>query len=269
MARIREIRTRSLEPGQDLKNCNIIEIRAFKTLIQSLLPANHEIKLKFESDGIRAGSSDDFFGLMADAYLPKDQFIKYKELGEFGLHQADKFEGWLANRLGQKFSGKKNIHLALEPANDESSADQLQVKSAQSTCTIPLGSPEFYDKCNRPQSIVACQVLISGKDLVDALKSAKHIDKKVKFLVSGQSLRIVAHKESGEGFIGKPPCTILEDGSADSRFLINQFQEIGKMAQKCKEIKLSLGLHQPLIMEMKVDGVLIKYYIPEESECKS
>jgi len=269
--RLKEIETKSLEPGQSLEDCSIIEIKAFRTFLESLIPANNAIRFKFDRNGVSAVASDPVAGenLTAAAFLSRELFARYKEIGEICLSDSKAFDGWMSVSLGVKLPGKKNMRIVLEPMDPDDSVEvgKLRVTSGTSRFTGRLSNPKlFVDEQRLPQPNSTCKVIVKGKDLLTALKTAENFDEIAKFLVSDQKLKIVTYNEKDGGFVGTPPCTILVDGNADSRFVIRQFYAIKKTIGKCEKVTLYLGMGQTLIMEMEVDRIAIRYYIKEESQ---
>ena len=90
------------------------------------------------------------------------------------------------------------------------------------------------------------------------------MSKKAKFLVSEKFFRIISEDENQDKGTAKPKCEVLTDGNADSIFAIEQLLAINSTIGKSNEAILSLGMHQPMILELDIDKMKVKYYINEK-----
>ena len=267
MERLKKIESHSLETGQSLTDFSIIELRTFKTFIQSLLAANNDIKLRFDSEGVRGGASNMTSLIMADAFLPKDLFSRYQEIGEIGLNRGKNLEGYLTIRLDKGSPGKKNIRFFVEPRSDSNESERLHVITGVDEFSGTLGDPRFIDEMERPNRNLTATVIVSGKELLDALKTAKNVNKIAKFLVSDQKLKIVAQDDKdGTGVIVEVSCEIVKEGYADSKFGIELIQATNRTISKSDKVTLSLGMGLGMIMEAEVEGITVKYFIEEATK---
>ena len=102
---------------------------------------------------------------------------------------------------------------------------------------------------------------------MNALKQSLVLSKTANFLVSVKLFRILSEDRTPEKAItkgiAKPHCEVLGDGSADSTFAIDQLMTLSRTIEKSQDVTLSLGMSQPLIMDLAIDKMAIKYYIKE------
>ena len=121
--------------------------------------------------------------------------------------------------------------------------------------------------------ISPCKVRIDGENLAKAIKQSsvlgnaalsKSISKMVKFLVSEKFFRIISEDENQDKVTAKPKCEVLGDGMAESTFPIEQLLAINPTIGKSKEVILSLGMNQPMILDLDIDKTKVKYYINEK-----
>ena len=82
-ARLKEIEEISLDPELKSKESCVIELKQFKTFVESIAAVSKTANLRFDSDGIRAKASS--ANAMVEAFLPRVLFSRYAELGEIGL----------------------------------------------------------------------------------------------------------------------------------------------------------------------------------------
>jgi len=122
-----------------------------------------------------------------------------------------------------------------------------------------------------------CKVRIDGENLAKAIKQSsvlgdaafsKSMSKTVKFFVSEKFFRIISEDEEHDKGTAKPKCEVLTDGNADSIFAIEQLLAINPTIGKSNEATLSLGTNQPMILELAIGEMAIKYLIAEMKQKK-
>ena len=69
--RLKEIETKSLHPKVKSQAFCVIELKHFKTFIESIVPVSEKAVLRFESDGVRVKAADLSANIMLEAFLPK------------------------------------------------------------------------------------------------------------------------------------------------------------------------------------------------------
>jgi len=116
-------------------------------------------------------------------------------------------------------------------------------------------------------SYLNCELLVEGKSFVDDLKKAKIANDVGRFRVSDNAFRIVTEREPYNGVIVKPNCSIIKNSLADSKFDIRSLMRIRRTIGKSKAVVLSLGVIEPMILNMAIDKITIKYFIKEENPC--
>ncbi len=132
--------------------------------------------------------------------------------------------------------------------------------------------PVITEDLEYPEPISACKVRINGRnfaevveDLLFILKTknkTSKLNKLSRFLASEKFFRIAFEDDSHNKGIRKVKCgEFLEDGTADSTFEIAQLKAIKSTIGRSREVILSLGMDQPMILDLDIDGILIKYLI--------
>jgi len=265
MARLREIEANSLDSGQIHSTNCVIELEDFKTFLLSLEPITKDLRIRFEADGVRAIASDMMGYMAADAFLPKELFSKYNELGEIGLPDTKKLLGMVSACSRDSSPGKKNLSLFVESCDEGDVSGKLHGASGRQESQYALLRPDLIIQRGMPEAHPSCEVIVEGKALAGAVKKAKDIDPIVKFLVSDGTLSLVSQNEDARG-TQRPACRVLRSGSVDSKFNINRLMDISRIIEKSKEVTLGLGLGEPMTIDLKINTIAIKYYIKEETQ---
>ena len=265
-AKLKEIETKSLGLHQRIippANC-VIELDHFKTFLMSLVPVAKVLKLRFEGDGIRAGATDRFGIMMVEAFLPKELFAGYEELGEIILTDTERLHDMVS--LNDSLPGKQNIRLYVESASDEHVPSKLIGISGRLHFQHILANPQNITDQRITEPNSTSQVLIAGNELVTALKKVKFLDDIGNFLVSESSFSIKTELENEGSLEAIPICNILRDGFANSKFDIKHLIAIKHTIRKSEEVILSLGVDQPMILDIAINKIKIKYLIQEQTE---
>ena len=267
MTRLKEIESKSYDPKIESQTNCVIELSHFKTFIESIVPVSEKANLGFDNDGVRARAACPSSNIMLEGFLPRSLFSRYNELGEIGLPDTTKLLGLLSNLSNKKMAGR-NLLIYVEPGNDDKDPDKLHGLSGLNEIQCLLQDPSHTDDIKSQDSVSTCEVRVDGNNLVNALKQSLVLSKTAKFLVSEKFFRILSEdKTSGKGMakgIAKPHCEVSGDGSADSTFAIDQLMTLTRTIEKSKDVTLSLGMSQPMIMDLTVDKMAIKYFIKEK-----
>lgn len=261
--RLREIETSSFDPKIKSQAYCIIELDHFKAFIESIVPISERANLKFDSDGVRVMAADPSANIIAEAFLPKVLFSHYVEIGEIGLPDTSKLLEKLTDLSTKKLAGKKNLLIYVEPGKGDKDQGKLHGHSGTNKIEYALESPSQVEGEGVPDSVSTCEVRVDGSDLVKALRQSKVNGKTGKFSVSDKKFKIVSEDENAKG-IATPNCQVLGDGSADSVFAIDQLLAIKHTIEKCGDAKLSLGMNQPMILDLDIDKMAIKYFVKEK-----
>lgn len=269
-ARLKEIEEKSLDPELKSKDNCVIELRQFKTFIESIAAISKTANLRFDSDGVRAKGSS--ANAAVDAFMPKELFSRYAVLGEMGLPDTDKLLGMFSILSNRRIPGKVNLRIYVEPGVD-CNPNQLHIISGLNEMIYVLQNPFAMEELKFGDPIPNCKVRIDGESLAKAIKQSsvlgdtafsKSISKMVRFLVSEKSFRIISEDENQDKGMAKPKCEVLGDGSADSTFVIEQLLAINSIIGKSNEATMSLGMDQPMMLELNFDKMKVKYYINEK-----
>lgn len=269
-ARLKEIEEKSLDPELKSKDNCVIELRQFKIFMESIAAVSKTANLRFDGDGVRAKGSS--ANAAVDAFLPRELFSRYAVLGEMGLPDTDKLLGMFSILSNRGIPGKVNLRIYVE-SGVNGNPNQLHMISGLNEMIYVLQNPFTMEELKFAEPISNCKVRIDGENLAKAIKQSsvlgdtafsKSISKMVRFLVSEKSFRIISEDENQDKGTAKPKCEVLGDGSADSAFVIEQLLAINSTIGKSKDSTLSLGLSQPMILELKIDKMKVKYYINEK-----
>jgi hypothetical protein len=266
--RLKEVETKSLDPKVKSQTCCVIELKHFKTFIESIVPVSEKANLKFERDGVRVQAADPSANMMLEAFLPRELFSRYTEFGVIGLPDTDKLLGQLSFLSRGKLAGKKNLLIYVEAGIGDKDRCKLIGLSGQNEIQYMLQNSLHVEDVKLPETVTTCQVHLDGNDLVKALKQTLVLSNTGIFLVSEKFFRILSEEEIfGEVLskgIAKPHCEVLGDGAANSIFPIDQLLTIKGTIEKCRNATLSLGMNQPLILDLSINEMAIKYYVKEK-----
>jgi hypothetical protein len=266
--RLKEVDAKSLDPKVKSQACCVIELKHFRTFIESIVPVSEKANLKFERDGVRVQAADLSANMMLEAFLPRELFSRYTEFGMIGLPNTDKLLGLLLFLSRSKLAGKKNLLIYVKPSNSNKDHGNLIGLSGQNEIQHILQNSLPIEDVKLPETVTTCQVRLDGNDLVKALKQTSVLSNTGKFLVSEKFFRILSEEEIfGEVLskgIAKPHCEVLGGGFANSIFDIDQLMAIKRTIAKCRNATLSLGMNQPLILDLAIDMMAIRYYVKEK-----
>jgi hypothetical protein len=176
--------------------------------------------------------------------------------------------GQLSFLSRSKSAGKKNLLIYLESGKSDKDHCKLIGLSGLNEIQCVLQNPSLIKDMKLPETVTTCQMHLDGYDLVKALKQTSVLSNTGKFLVSEKFFRILSEEEIfGEVLskgIAKPHCEVLGGGSANSIFPVDQLLTIKHTIEKCRSATLSLGMNQPLILDLAIDEMAIKYYVKEK-----
>jgi hypothetical protein len=83
-------------------------------------------------------------------------------------------------------------------------------------------------------------------------------------LVSEKSFSIVSEDVNHKKFTVKPKCEVQGDGEADSTFAIDRLLAINPIIGKSKNVRLWLGMNQPMSLELIFDEMSIQYHLKQK-----
>ena len=199
-AKLKEIETKSLGPDQIPADSCIIKADLFKTFLMSLVPASNDLRLEFEAGGVHAVATDMIGYLAAEAFLPKESFEKYFDLGKIGLPNTKRLIQMISSISSDRLPGKKNLRLYIESndGGDYSGIDEdpdwrimhsqdclgvLRGLSGRGNFRYRLLKPELIMDREMPDISLPCELQVDGKKLMIALEHAKALDQIGKFLL--------------------------------------------------------------------------------------
>ena len=278
-AKLKEIETKSLGPDQIPADSCIIKADLFKTFLMSLVPASNDLRLEFEAGGVHAVATDMIGYLAAEAFLPKESFEKYFDLGKIGLPNTKRLIQMISSISSDRLPGKKNLRLYIESndGGDYSGIDEdpdwrimhsqdclgvLRGLSGRGNFRYRLLKPELIMDREMPDISLPCELQVDGKKLMIALEHAKALDQIGKFLLSGGSFDIVSLNNEVRG-TQHVDCIVQKGEFADPHFDLNRLMRIRRTIEKSMEVTLGLGIGMPMTMELKVGETAFRYYIKE------
>jgi len=278
-AKLKEIETKSLGPDQIPADSCIIKADLFKTFLMSLVPASNDLRLEFEAGGVHAVATDMIGYLAAEAFLPKESFEKYFDLGKIGLPNTKRLIQMISLISSDRLPGKKNLRLYIESndGGDYSGIDEdpdwrimhsqdclgvLRGLSGRGNFRYRLLKPELIMDREMPDISLPCELQVDGKKLMIALEHAKALDQIGKFLLSGGSFDIVSLNNEVRG-TQHVDCIVQKGEFADPHFDLNRLMRIRRTIEKSMEVTLGLGIGMPMTMELKVGETAFRYYIKE------
>ena len=256
--KLKEIESKSVDPKIESKANCVIELRYFKTFIESIVPISEKANLRFDADGIRARAIGPSCNMMMEAFLPRSLFSRYNELGVFGLPDTAKLLGLISN-LSNKKLATRNLLIYVEPGNEDKEPGKLHGISGLNEIQCVLENPSLIEDTKFQRSASTCEVLVDGNNLVNALNQSLVLSKTAKFLVSQRFFRILSEEKIPEKAvakgIAKPHCEVSGNGSADSTFALDQLMLLSRTIEKSKYVTLSLGMSQPMTLDLTVEVV--------------
>lgn len=261
--KLKQIETKSLEPGQDPALGCVIEVKQFKALLDSIMPVNNQIRLKSDSNGMSVVTSDMLGKKTVDAFLPKESFAKYEELGEIGLEAA----------VTQKFlvGFKKHMRMFVD-----SQDNKLHMTFGAREVKQQLLLPESISDYPRlPDPTPACIMTVPGKEFVHALECAKDFMKPkqkkrgskyvvpdVRFVISDNALALVCKTLENDRMKVTCPCEVIEQtGQVHSRFNIDELISIKQTISRSENVTLGLGMIQPMILDLTIEKMRVRYIV--------
>jgi len=267
--KLTEIETKSLDPGQNPSEGSVIEVKHFKALMDSIVPVNNQIRLKSDSDGMRVIAGDFMGKKFVDAFLPKESFAKYEELGEIALDASVTRKILVGHKRGMRIivdpDGKK-LHMTIGSKQAQQSLLPLEYTTK---------APKF------PDIPLACKIIVSGEEFVNILKSAKdligsskskngksktrgsrYVVPDARFLLKDNVLNLLAKTLDNDQFMQSCNCRIVEQtGQANSRFNIDELLSIRQSISRSKEVTIGLGMLGPMTLELMIEQTKIRYYV--------
>ena len=247
--------------------------------VKPLVPASNDLRLEFEAGGVHAVATDMIGYLAAEAFLPKESFEKYFDLGKIGLPNTKRLIQMISSISSDRLPGKKNLRLYIESndGGDYSGIDEdpdwrimhsqdclgvLRGLSGRGNFRYRLLKPELIMDREMPDISLPCELQVDGKKLMIALEHAKALDKIGKFLLSGGSFDIVSLNNEVRG-TQHVDCIVQKGEFADPHFDLNRLMRIRRTIEKSMEVTLGLGIGMPMTMELKVGETAFRYYIKE------
>jgi hypothetical protein len=209
MRKLKEIEVKSLDPELISKDSCVIELKQFKTLIEAIAAVSNTANLRFDQEGVIAKESS--ANAMVDAFLPRELFWGYAELGVIGLPDTVKLLGMFSALSNRRIPGKANLRIYVEPGTN-GNPNQLRMISGMNEMVYSLRNPPAVEESNFPKPITTSMVRIDGENLSTAIKQSSNLSKTAttemskmaKFLVSEKFFRILSEDENRVKGIAKP-----------------------------------------------------------------
>jgi|WetSurMetagenome_2_1015567.scaffolds.fasta_scaffold04541_8 hypothetical protein len=270
--KLKELEAKSLKAEvRSRKHC-VIEMRHFKTFIESIVPISEKATLSFDDDGVRVKAKDLSGDIVVEAFLPRAAFSRYEKLGKIRLSDTARLRSFISICSNSEIMGKQNLLIYADTGNNDKIFGKLYCLSANSKGELVLENPSSVEDIKFPEIVSTCKVNIDGKEFVKALKPSIALNGIGYFLVSEKSFRVVCREKLNDKdvdvFVAKPHCEVSGDG-ADSAFEVDKLIKINPIIEKSRNVTLSLGMNQPLIMDLAIDGMEIKYHVRDKEVKKA
>jgi ParB-like chromosome segregation protein Spo0J len=262
--RLTEIEAKSLIHGQDPSLGCVIEVKQFKALMDCIVPVNNRVRLRSDSDGMKVITSDYMGKIIVSAFLPKESFAKYEELGVIGIDAA----------VTRKFlvGLKKSMRIKVDTERTE-----LEMTFGSKQSQHRLFSLDYIREDTKlPEIDPACIMVVSSEEFVNALKSAKefmesnnqkrrgsrYIVPDVRFLVNDNVLELVCKTLDNDFMrVGCTSKQVQQTGQVNSRFNIDVLSSLKQTILRSKEVTLGLGMMGPMILDLVVERTKIRYFV--------
>jgi hypothetical protein len=249
------------------KHC-VIEMKHFKTFIESIVPISKKATLSFDDDGVRVKAKNLSENIVLEAFLPRAVFSRYEKLGMIRLSDTARLRKFISISSGKDIAGKQNMLIYTDTGNSDKIFGKLHCISGNCKGEHILENPSPIEDITFPETVSTCKVNLDAMEFVNALKPSFALSETGNFLVSEKSFRIVYREEllgkDVDVFEAKPHCEVIGDGAADSTFEVDKLIKINPTIGKCRNVILSLGMNQPMIMDLAIDGMEIKYHVKEK-----
>jgi hypothetical protein len=248
-----------------------INAKTLKIFLESVVPSDKGVKLRFDGDGLRIDQWDNNMTIISSAFMPRGYFSKYEiEPCEVCLRRIQDLSRTL---------WEGNIQIFIEPETTYHHDRVMKIYSGYEDGgitredEIQLTRPEYLrEDSPLPELDATCKLVvsISSEDFVGSLRDIKRTkyndEKEVKYArlaelsVEDSSLKIVAHENMSTQRI---PCNVLVQGEAASEFNLASIVDgdVGRVIQKSNMITLGLGKNYPMIMDLTLGKMEIRYML--------
>lgn len=259
---------------QDLPVRWEIEGENLKTLIEGIMSVNNDIRVKFDAEGVTIKEINPESNAAISASLPRGLFTRYDtEIKEIG---------WFDNKnsilLGSLSMASGKIKISLTPdkhylyLNSDPIGEAVPGIKLQLRLIPPTVLERMLEYQGVPKFDPTCRIVVSSKEFIKALRNINSLKlekemsyRRAKFTLNEEKtvLEISAQNE-GIGLVEKVPISRMEsDGPVDSTIGIGHLlqRNIKNTILKSDTIILGLGKDYPMVIDVNIGGVEIKYMI--------
>jgi hypothetical protein len=188
------------------------------------------------------------------------------------LSDTARLRGFISICSSNDIAGKQNLLIYADTGKSDKIFGKLYCLSANSKGELVLENPTSMEDITFPEIVSTCKVNLDGKEFAKALKPSLVLSETGNFLVSEKSFRVVCREKLNDKdvdvFVAKPHCEVSGD-SADSTFEVDKLIKINPTIKKSRNVTLSLGMNQPMIMDLAIDGMEIKYHVRDKEVKKA
>ena len=258
--------------NQDLPVRWEIEGELLRTLIESIMSVKNDIRVKFDADGVTVNEANPENDAAISAFLPRELFTRY---------DAEIIEiGWFDNKnsilLGflSVASGKIKISLTPDRHHLYLNSDPIGEAIPGSDLQLRLIPPTVFEEMLAHQRVPRinpiCRIVVNSRDFIKALRniSSLKLEKKLshrsaKFTLNEEKTILeISAQNLSMGMVERVPISHMEsDGPADSTIGIGHLlqRNMKNTILKSETIILGLGKDYPMVIDINIAGVEIKY----------
>ncbi len=250
-----------------------IDAKTLRFLMNSIVPTDDGIKLKFDSDGLRIISYNKEGSFISSAFMPKSYFSKYElEPCEICLRRARDLTSYLHNGKVQIFIEPEATYYKDRFMRVYSSIGDKYVTQE---ANVELARSEFVEDVNMPNFSPTCKAVVSigSKVFVGALRGIKRtvcrgsasFNRIARLSIEDSFLKIVSQED---GYIQRIPLNVVTAGEAHSTFNIARLSDSDTRTaiEKSNAITIGLGKDYPLIMDLTIGKMQITYMLAPLNE---
>jgi hypothetical protein len=266
--KLKELEAKNLKAEVRSREHCVIELRHFKTFIECIVPISEKATLSFDDDGVRVRAKNRSENMVLEAFLPREVFWRYEKIGMIRLSDTARLRSFISICSNSEITGKQNLLIYADTGKSDKIFGKLYCLSGEIKTELVLENPTPMEEIKFPEMVSTCKVNLDGKEFAKALKPSIALNGTGYFLVSEKSFRVVCREKLNDKdvdvSVAKPNCEVSGNGPADSTFEVDKLKKINRIVEKSRNVKLSLGMNQPMIMELAIDGMEIKYYVKEK-----
>jgi hypothetical protein len=266
--RLKKLEAKSLDlEARSQAHC-VIELKHFKTFIESIVPISEKATLSFDDDGVRVKAKDLSEDIVIEAFLPRAVFSRYEKLGMIRLRDTGRLISIMSILSENNLAGKENLLIYVDIINSAKIFGRLLCILGDCKVDLILENPSLIEGTTFPETVSTCKVILDGKDFIKVIKQSLIVSGIGYFFVTRDFFWIIYKEEPLERdvdtIIAEPHFEIVDGNEAESTFEVDKLIKIIPTIAKCRHVKLSLGMNQPMIIDLAIDGMEIRYHLKKK-----